>query len=68
MPVANAQAIRARIAAYAQNPTAPSNVKKLKGKKNDYRLRHGDWRAVFTVQLGVMTVLAVKHRREIYRR
>ena len=34
---------------------------------NEYRLRVGDWRVLFTREAGVVLVHKVGHRREVYR-
>ena len=46
-----------------------SDIKKLKGKTGEYRLRVGDWRVRFRVDFINRTYLIthVKHRRDIYR-
>jgi mRNA interferase RelE/StbE len=52
------------------DPRRPdSNVKKLTGYEDRYRLRVGDYRVIYEVQDGqlVILVLGVGHRREIYR-
>ncbi|USC47910.1 type II toxin-antitoxin system RelE/ParE family toxin [Streptomyces filamentosus] len=45
------------------------DVKPLQGHDARWRLRVGDYRAVYTVEDGqlIVWVLAVAHRREIYR-
>ena len=43
------------------------NVKKLKGSSNEYRLRVGDHRALFTLEGRTVTVYAVGNRKDIYR-
>jgi mRNA interferase RelE/StbE len=45
--------------------TGHGDVKKLKGQAGA-RLRVGDWRVIFYEEAGVITVVAVGHRREIY--
>ena len=47
----------------------PLGVKKLSGVDNLYRLRVGEYRIVYEIQDAVLFVLvvAVGHRREIYR-
>jgi len=47
----------------------PLGVKKLSGIDNLYRLRVGEYRIVYEIQDAVLLVLvvAVGHRREIYR-
>jgi mRNA interferase RelE/StbE len=43
------------------------DVKKLKGFKNKYRLRVGDYRVLFELEKDIISVYAFGHRREIYR-
>ena len=45
-----------------------ADIKKLKGKASEYRLRVGDWRVRFQVDYTRKTyfVTHVKHRRDIY--
>ena len=43
------------------------NVKKLKGSRNEYRLRIGDYRALFELEGRTITVYAVGPRKDIYR-
>ena len=43
------------------------NVKKLKGSTNEYRLRLGDYRAIFELEGRRVTVYAVGQRKDIYR-
>ena len=43
------------------------DVQKLKGSKNEYRLRIGNYRALFELEGRVATVYAVGDRKEIYR-
>ncbi len=43
------------------------NVKKLKGSRNGYRLRIGDYRALFELEGRTVTVYAVGPRKDIYR-
>ena len=51
----------------AVNPLALRNqIKRLKGD-SAMRLRVGDWRLIFEVRLGEIVVLAIAHRREVYR-
>jgi mRNA interferase RelE/StbE len=50
-----------------QNPR-PSGIKRLQGEES-YRLRVGDYRVLYTVddRAKVILILAVGHRREVYR-
>jgi mRNA interferase RelE/StbE len=47
----------------------PSGVKALQGFKGAYRIRVGDYRIVYTIDDGRLTVVVIDlgHRREIYR-
>ena len=57
------------IALLAQDPRPPSAVM-LVGRANTWRVRTGDYRVIYEIDDGVLTVLvvAVGHRREVYRR
>ena len=48
----------------------PAGAKKLVGGDGEWRVRTGDYRIVYEVDDGVLLVLvlAVGHRREVYRR
>ena len=52
----------------ANAPRAAASVKALKGG-DEYRLRVGDWRVVYTLHDDVLMVLVVRiaHRRDVYR-
>ncbi len=43
------------------------SVKKLKGSRNEYRLRVGDYRVIFELEGRIATVYAVGNRKDIYR-
>ena len=51
-----------------ENTPRPRGAKKLSGRE-EYRLRIGDYRVLYTIddKDGVVTIFAVGHRREIYR-
>jgi mRNA interferase RelE/StbE len=46
----------------------PSGCKKLKGRKDQYRVRSGDYRIIYSVEdaLLVVEVIALGHRRDVY--
>ena len=44
-----------------------SNLKKLKGEDNHYRIRIGDYRIGLTADEDTITFVRVLHRKEIYR-
>jgi mRNA interferase RelE/StbE len=43
------------------------DVKKLKGSKNEYRLRVGDLRVLFEIEGKRLVVYAVGNRKDIYK-
>jgi len=47
-----------------KNPFS-KDIKKLKGS-NDFRLRVGDYRVIFSIKREIITVLKVGHRKKIY--
>lgn len=61
-------AIVHKIQALAHNPT-PSGSVKIRGSKDLYRIRHTDYRIVYQLDNGQLTILIIKvgHRRDIYR-
>jgi len=68
LPAADSKRIRERLKAYAAAPDAVGqDVTPLKGVAGDFRLRSGDWRALFTVSGDEMIVYRIGHRREVYR-
>ena len=46
---------------------SPQGVEKLKGYERLYRLRVGDYRIVYEVTGEDVTVIAVSHRKDVYR-
>jgi len=50
-----------------QNLKEISNLKKLKGDDNAYRIRVGDYRIGFFLEDNTITFARVLHRREFYR-
>ncbi|MBI4701818.1 MAG: type II toxin-antitoxin system RelE/ParE family toxin [Deltaproteobacteria bacterium] len=57
-----------KILALAGEPR-PHGCGKLAGSADRYRIRVGEWRVVYAIDdpAGVVSVLAVGHRREVYR-
>jgi len=47
----------------------PAGSEKLAGAHDAYRIRQGDYRALFTIddEARVVTIVKVGHRREVYR-
>jgi mRNA interferase RelE/StbE len=58
-----------KILALADDPR-PVGSKKLKGYKDLWRIRVGDWRVVYVVDdaAKVVSITRVAHRREVYER
>ena len=56
-----------RIMTLADNPR-PAGCKKLKGFKDHWRVRAGDWRVVYIIDdaVEVVSVTRIAHRREVY--
>jgi mRNA-degrading endonuclease RelE of RelBE toxin-antitoxin system len=67
LPKADAKRLLNRLRAIAATPGAQHpNVLPLVGKPGVFRVRQGDWRAVFRFEGSDVVVLRVAHRREIY--
>jgi mRNA interferase RelE/StbE len=56
-----------RILALADDPR-PSGCKKLRGYKNQWRIRAGDWRVVYSIDdaVKVVSITRIAHRSEVY--
>ena len=56
-----------KILALAENPRPPG-CKKLRGYKDQWRIRVGDWRVVYIIddQAKRVSITRVAHRREVY--
>jgi mRNA interferase RelE/StbE len=56
-----------KILALADNPRPPG-CKKLRGYRDQWRVRVGDWRVVYVIDDGAkhVTITRVAHRREVY--
>lgn len=68
MPVTDAEGMRAKLKTFAAAPHDPHPWAKAFGGGRG-RIRHGDWRAVYTIDGDVMvvTVLKIGNRKEVYR-
>ena len=51
----------------SENLSAVSNVKKLKGETDYYRIRVGDYRIGIKVKGDLVSFIRILHRKEIYR-
>ena len=67
IPKRDLKRILKRIEGLAEDPR-PSGCEKLTGQER-YRLRHGRYRIIYSIQDNVLTVWIVKvsHRKDIYR-
>ncbi|MFH1358409.1 MAG: type II toxin-antitoxin system RelE/ParE family toxin [archaeon] len=50
----------------SENPFS-KDIKRLKGS-NDFRLRVGDYRVIFSIEINKIQILKVGHRKNIYKR
>jgi mRNA-degrading endonuclease RelE of RelBE toxin-antitoxin system len=68
MPRNDAKRLMDRLERIAESPAArhPS-VTALAGAPGSFRVRHGEWRAVFSIEGGDVIVDRVAHRREVDR-
>ncbi len=67
MPRDSEDLIRRKLKPYADDPASlANNVRALKGEGERYRLRVGDWRAVFTSEPDRIIVHAIGPRGSIY--
>jgi mRNA interferase RelE/StbE len=60
--------LRAAMTALAENPRPPGAIM-LRGEREHWRIRVGDWRIIYTIEDNrlLVIVLHLGHRREIYR-
>ena len=66
VPTVDLLGIAEKLGRYAENREAAVDVVALKGEPGAFRLRHGDYRALFRVEGDAMTVLAIRHRKDAY--
>jgi len=69
IPRLDATRISAAIDGFIQNPY-PKGYKKLKGAANEYRIRVGDYRILYSIFEDVLVVEVIKigHRQNVYKR
>ena len=68
MPKAEARRLLERLEKAADEPDKlHPNVVPLVGETGVFRLRQGNWRAVFSIEEGDVIVDRIAHRREVYR-
>lgn len=69
LPVEISSRIYPLIEALANDPR-PDGCRKLKGEKNSWRIRVGDYRVIYSIDDDTQTIdiSKVRHRREVYDR
>jgi mRNA interferase RelE/StbE len=67
LPVKTRRLIDGKLAQLARGPCEMANVKKLKGDPTRYRLRVGDWRAVYTIDQQTIKIMRVQSRGGAYK-
>jgi mRNA-degrading endonuclease RelE of RelBE toxin-antitoxin system len=68
MPRADAKRLHTRLERIAEDPLALQiGVKPLVGRVGVFRVRQGDWRAVYSVEDGDVIVERIGHRKMVYR-
>ena len=67
LPSAIQQSLRPIIDSLATNPR-PAGCKKLKGRKNEYRVRLGNYRVIYSIEdkALIISVISLGHRRDAY--
>ena len=67
LPQREVKKIGKKIDSLGQNPV-PKDSKKIKGEKDLYRVRVGDYRILYFFQNSALTVLVIRvgHRKDIY--
>ena len=68
LPASLRSRLQKHIDALEDNPRPPG-VKKLKGQRDHWRIRVGDWRIIYTIEDRelIVLVLRIGNRREVYR-
>jgi mRNA interferase RelE/StbE len=67
MPRADAKRLREKLERIAADPWASHPAAKpLVGGAGSYRVRQGDWRAVYSVENGDVIVERIGNRKEVY--
>jgi mRNA interferase RelE/StbE len=68
MPRADAKRLHGRLERIAEDPLAPHiGVTPLVGRVGVFRVRQGDWRAVYSIEDGDVIVERIGHRTMVYR-
>ena len=67
LPQSIQETLLARITQLGQDPR-PTGCKKLKGRKNEYRIRAGNYRVIYSIEDKALVVRVIRagHRRDAY--
>ena len=68
LPANIAHKVKAAINNLSEIPR-PKGCKKLKGSINEYRIRIGNYRVIYTITdtILIVTVIKIAHRKDVYR-
>lgn len=66
-PTVTLLALIEAVSRYAENPAAAVGLKALTGHAGTYRIRKGDWRLVFSIADGVLTITRIAPRGAVYK-
>ncbi len=68
LPASDALKIKTAINNLSDYPR-PHGCKKLKGSLNDYRIRIGNYRVIYTIMnsMLIVTIIKIAHRKDVYR-
>ncbi|MFA4851368.1 MAG: type II toxin-antitoxin system RelE/ParE family toxin [Bacteroidales bacterium] len=68
LPANFAHKVKAAINSLSENPR-PHGCKKLKDSINEYRIRIGNYRVIYTITDTILnvTVIKIAHRKDVYR-
>jgi mRNA interferase RelE/StbE len=68
MPRLDARRLRERLERIAADPNGPQpGAKAMVGMQGTFRVRQGDWRAIYAIRDGNVIVGQVGNRKEVYR-
>lgn len=67
LPVKTVQAIGIKIDGLSEEPR-PDGCKKLKGYRNLWRIRSGDYRIVYSIEdeIKIVEIRRIRHRKDVY--
>ena len=67
LPAAVANSLRTAFACFAEDPQNSSiDLRRIKGQKNVWRIRRGDYRILFLKENGSLTAFAANDRKDVY--